>query len=92
MYADGFYNSMTDHMDGHIPLPLIMFRYTTLRHALLESPKMKCVHPKVSQSKLKSDSPDRWTYFNYKNEGGKIVFYCAVTDRKLLTSPGAVDT
>jgi uncharacterized OB-fold protein len=38
------------------------------------------------------DRPDRSNYFNYKKDGGKIASCCAATGRKLLTSPGAVDT
>jgi len=54
-YADGFYNSMIDDKDGHIPSPLIMFTCTALRHALLEWQKNKGVHPKASKSELKAD-------------------------------------
>jgi hypothetical protein len=91
-YADGFYNSMIDDKDGHIPSPLIMFTCTALPHALLEWQKNKGVHPKASKSKLKVDRPDRSNYFNCKNDGGKIVSCGAVTGRKLLTSPGVADT
>jgi len=91
-YADGFHNSMIDHKDGHIPLPLIMFTCTALHHALLEWQKNKGVHPKASKSKLKADRPDRSNYFNYKNDGGKNASCCAATGRKLLTSPGIADT
>jgi hypothetical protein len=90
--ADGFYNFMINDKDGHIPLPLIMFTCTALRHALLEWQKNKGVHPKVSKSKLEADRPDRSNYFNHKNDGGKIAFCCALTGRKLLTSPGVADT
>jgi hypothetical protein len=83
---------MIDDKDGHIPSPLIMFTCTALRHALLEWQKNKGVHPKASKSKLKADRPDRSNYFNYKNDGGKIASCCAATGRKLLTSPGVVDT
>jgi len=91
-YADGFYNSLIDDKDGHIPSPLIMFTCTALRHALLEWQKNKGVHPKASKSKLKAGRPDDLNYFNCKNAGGKIVSCCAVTGRKLLTSPGIADT
>ena len=91
-YADGFYNSMINDKDGHIPLPLIMFTCTALRHALLEWQKNKGVHPKASKSKLKADRPDRSNYFNHKNDGGKIASCCAVTGRKLLTPPRVADT
>jgi hypothetical protein len=91
-YADGFSNSMIDDKDGHIPSPLIMFTCTALRHALLEWQKHKGVHPKASNLKLKADRPDRSNYINCKNDGGKIVSCCAVTGRKLLTSPGVADT
>jgi len=58
MSADGFYNSMINDKDGHIPSPLIMFTCTALCHALLEWQKNKGVHPKASKSKLKADRPD----------------------------------
>ena len=83
---------MIDDKDGHIPSPLIMFTCTALRHALLEWQKNKGVHPKASKSKLKADRPDLSNYFNYKNDGGKIASCCAAMCRKLLTSPGVVDT
>jgi hypothetical protein len=83
---------MIDDKDGHIPSPLIMFTCTALRHALLEWQKNKGVHLKASKSKLKADRRDRSNYFNCKNDGGKIVSCCAVTGRKLLTSPGVADT
>jgi len=91
-YDDGFYNSMIDDKDGHIPSPLIMFTCTALRHALLEWQQNKGVHPKASQSKLEVDRPDRLNYFNHKNDGGKNAFCCAPMGRKLLTSPGVADT
>jgi len=69
IYADGFYNSMIDDKDGHIPLPLIMFPCTVVRHALLESQNNNGVHLKASKSKLKVDRPDRSNYFNYMNDG-----------------------
>ena len=83
---------MINDKDGHIPSPQIMFICTTLRHALLEWQKNKCVHLKASKSKLKADRPDRSKYFNYKNDGGKIASCCAVPGRRLLTSPGVSDT
>jgi len=83
---------MINDKDGHIPSPLIMFTCTALRHALLECQKNKGVHPKASKSKLKADRPDRSNYFNHKNDGGNIASCCAETGRKLLTSPGFVDT
>jgi len=92
MYANGFYNSMLNDKDDHIPSPLIMFTCTVLRHALLEWQKNKGVNPKASKSKLKADRPDCSIYFNHKNDGGKITSCCAVTGRKLLTSPGVADT
>jgi len=58
-YADGFYNSMVDDKDGHIPSPLIMFTCTALRHAFLEWQNNKGVYPKASKAKLKADRPDR---------------------------------
>jgi hypothetical protein len=75
-YADGFYNSMINDKDGHIPSPLIMFTCTALRHALLEWQKNKGVYPKASKSELKADRPDRLNYFNHKNDGGKIASCC----------------
>ena len=83
---------MINDKDGHIPSPLIMFTCTALHHALLEWQKNKGVHPKASKSKLKANRPDRSNYFNHKNDGGKIASCCAVTGRKLLTSPGVADT
>jgi len=68
-----------------------MFTCTALRHALLEWQKNKGVHPKASKSKLKADRPDPSNYFNHKNDCGKIASCCAVTGRKLLTSPGVAD-
>jgi hypothetical protein len=83
---------MINDKDGHIPSPLIMFTCTALRHALLEWQKNRGVHPKASKSKLKAERPDRSNYFNHKNDGGQIASCCAVTGRKLLTSPGVADT
>jgi len=83
---------MINDKDGHIASPLIMFTCTALRHALLEWQKNKGVHPKASKSKLKAERPDRSNYFNHKNGDGKIASCCAVTGRKLLTSPGVADT
>jgi hypothetical protein len=57
-YADGIYNSKIDDKDGHIPLPLIMFSCTALRHALLEWQMSKGVHPKASKSKFQADRLD----------------------------------
>ena len=91
-YGDGFYNSMIDNKDGHIPSPLIIFKSSVLRHTLLEWQKNKDVHPKASNSKLNADRPDRSNYFNYKNDSGKLASCCAVMGRKLLTSPGVADT
>jgi len=83
---------MINDKDGHIPSPLIMFTCTALHHALLEWQKNKGVHPKASKSKLKANRPDRSNYFNHNNDGSKITSCCAVTGRKLLTSPGVADT
>jgi len=69
-----------------------MFTCTTLRHAFLEWQKNKGIHPKVSKSKLKADRPDRWNYFNQKNDGGKNLSCCTATGPKLLTSHGNADT
>jgi hypothetical protein len=82
---------MINDKDGHIPSPMIMFTCTASRYALLEWQKNKGVHPKASKSKLKADRPDRSNYINHKNDGGKIASCCAVTGRKLLTSPGVAD-
>jgi len=87
-HCDGFYDSMIDDQDGHIPLPLIMFTRTVLGHTLLEWQKNKGVHPNTSKSKLKADRPDRSNYFNYKNDIGKMASFCAVTGCKLLTLLG----
>jgi len=92
MYADGFYNSMIDDKDGHIPSPLIMFTCTLLRHAPLEWQRKKGVYPKPSKTNLKADRPDHSNYFNYNNDAGKIASSCTVTGRKLLTSHGIADT
>jgi hypothetical protein len=70
-YADGFYNSMIDNKDCHIPSPLIMFTCTALRDALEEWQKNKGVHPKASKSKLIAASPDHLNYFSSKKDGGK---------------------
>jgi hypothetical protein len=83
---------MINNKDGYIPSPLIMFTCTALRHVLLEWQKNKGVHSNASNAKLKADRPDRLNYFNHKNDSGKIASCCAVTDLKLLTSPGVADT
>jgi len=90
-YADGFYNSMIDDQEGHIPLPLIMFTCTVLCHALLEWQMNKDVHQKASKSKLNADRPDRLNLFNYKHDGGKNVSCCAAMGHKLFSSPGVAD-
>jgi len=82
---------MINDKDGYIPSPLIMFTCTALRHAPLEWQKNQRVHPKASKSKLKADRPDRSNYLNHQNDCGKIASCCAVTGRKLLTSPGIAD-
>jgi len=91
-YADGFYNSMIDDKDGHIPSPLIIFTCTAFCQTLLEWQKNKGVRPKASESQLKADRPDRSNYFNSKNDSGKNTSCCATTGRKVLTSPGVADT
>jgi hypothetical protein len=83
---------MIKDKDGHIPSPLIMFTCTAIRHPLQEWQKNNGVHPKDSQSKLKVDTPQRSNYFNHKHDVGQIASCCAVTGRKLLTSPGVADT
>jgi hypothetical protein len=83
---------MIHYKDGHIPLPLIMFTCTALRHALLEWQTNKGIHPKASKSKLKVYRPDRSNYFNCKNDGGKNTSCCAATGHKLSTSPSVADT
>jgi len=92
MYADGFDNSMIDDKDGHILLQLIMFPCTALCHALLEWPKNKGVHPTVSKSKMRADTPDRSNYCNNRNQCGKNASWCAAAGRKLLTLPTVGDT
>jgi len=82
---------MISGKDGHILSPLIMFTCTTWCHALLECQKNKGVHPKASKSKLKADRSDRLNYVNHKNDSGKIASCCAVTGRKMSTSPGFAD-
>jgi len=91
-YADGFYNSMIDDKDGHIPSPLLMYTCTALHHALLKWQKNKGIHPKSYKSKLKAERPNRSNYLNYKNDGCKNASCCAATGRKLLTWPGVADT
>jgi hypothetical protein len=91
-FADGFYNSMIDDKDGHIPSPLIMFTCTAMHHALLEWQKNKGVHPKTSKSKWKADRPDRSNYFNCKHDGNNNASCWAATSPKLLTSPSVADT
>jgi len=92
MDADGYYHSMIDDKDGHIPSPLIMCTCTMLHHALPEWQMNKGVHLTASKSKQKEDRPDRPNYFNCKNDSGKNASCCAATGRKLLTSPGVADT
>ena len=91
-YDVGFYNSMINDKDGHIPSPLIMLTCTALSHALLEWQKNKGVYPKASKSKQKAGRPQRSNYFNYKNVSGKDTSWGAPTGRKLLTTPGIADT
>jgi hypothetical protein len=83
---------MMNDKHGHTPSPLIMFTWTTFRHALLEWQKNKGGHLQASKSKLKADRPDRSNYFNEKNDGGEIASCSAVTGRKLLTLPAIADT
>jgi len=90
-YADGSYNSMVDNKDSHIPLPLIMFTCTELRHAPREWQKKKGVHPKASKSMQNQDRPDCLNYFDYKNDGGKNESCCTATGCMLWTSPGVPD-
>jgi len=75
-YGDGFYNSMIDDKDGHIPSPLFRLTCTVLRHAVLEWQMNKWVHPKASKPKLNADIPDHSNYFNPKNDGGKNTSCC----------------
>jgi len=84
-YADGFYNSMIDDKDSHIPSSLIMFTFTALLHALPEWEHNKGIHLIASKSKLKADRPDRSNYFNHKTDGGKNESCCAAIGRKLLS-------
>jgi len=90
-YADGFYNSVIDDKDGHIPSPLIMFSCSALRHALVEWQKNKGLHPKASKSKLNAERPDRSNYFTYKTDGGRKASCHAALGRKLFTLPGDAD-
>ena len=90
-YSNGCYNSMIHNQDGHIPLPLITFSCTALRHALLEWQMINGVHLKASKSKLKADRPDRLDYFNYHTSAGKNASFCAAMCRMLITSPGIAD-
>jgi hypothetical protein len=84
-YADGFYNSMINDNDGHIPSPLIMFTCTALCHARLEWQNDKGVYPKGSKTNRKADRPEGLNYFNYKDDGGKNKSCCTATGGKLLT-------
>jgi hypothetical protein len=61
-----------------------MFTCTTLGHTLREWQMNTGVHPKPSKSKLTADRPDRWKYFNSKNDGGKIASSCSATGRKFV--------
>jgi len=90
-YTDGFYNSMIDDKDSHIPSPLIMFTCTALCHAPLKWQKNTGVLPKASKSMLKADRPDHLDYFNYKNDGGKNPSRCTAMGRKVLTLPAVED-
>ena len=91
-YADGFYNSMIDNKDGHIPWPLIMLTCTMLRDSLWEWQRTKGVHQKDSKLKIQVDRSARSNYFNYNNDGGKNASCCAATARKLLTLHGVANT
>jgi len=90
-YADGFYNSIIDDNDSHIPSPLIMFTRNVLRHTLLKWHQIKGVHLKACKTKLKADRPDHSNYFHYKNDSGNNASYCTAKGRKLSTSPGVAD-
>jgi hypothetical protein len=83
---------MNNDKDRDIPWQLIMFRCTALRHALLAWQKNKGVNPKASKSKLKPPRPDCSNYINHNNDSGKITSSCAVTGRRLFTSPFVADT
>jgi hypothetical protein len=50
MYADGFFNSMIDDKDGHIPSQLIMVNCTPLREAFLSGYMKKGVDMNGSKS------------------------------------------
>jgi len=63
-YADGFYNSMINDKNSHIPLPLIMFTCTPWHHALLEWQENKGVHLKALKANLKVDRPNCLNYIN----------------------------
>jgi hypothetical protein len=91
-YAAGFYNSIMNDRDGHIPLPQIMFTCTMLRVALLEWQTNEGVHSKSSKSKLTAERPDHWKNFDHQNSSGKIACCFCMTGRKLLTLPGVAVT
>jgi hypothetical protein len=57
-YADRFYTFMIDHKDGHIPLPLIIFTCTALRHPIVESQRNKRVHPTDCKLKVTAERSD----------------------------------
>ena len=87
-FADGYYNSMINDKDSHIPSLQIMFTCTALHHAPQEWPKNKGVHPKASKKNLKR------AYLiaripSIKRMTGVRTHPAAV--RKSLTSPGIAD-
>jgi hypothetical protein len=83
---------MIHDKDHYIPLLLVMFTCTALRHAHLEWQQNNGVHPKVSKSNLKTDTPDCSNHFNHNNHFGKIASCCTVMGNKVETSPGVADT
>jgi len=85
-YADGYFHSTIDNNDGHIPFLLIMFTCTVLHYAHQESQNNKGGPLNPSKSKLKADRPHCSYYFNYNDDSGKDISYCAATGHKFLTS------
>jgi len=67
---------MIDNMDSYIPLPLIMFTCTALRHSLQEWHKNKGVWPQASKVMLKAGKLDDSNYCNNMNDGGNNTPCC----------------
>jgi hypothetical protein len=55
---------MIEGKDSQIPLPLVMFTCTGLRHAPLDWENNQGFQPKAFKSKLNADRPDLSNCFN----------------------------